>query len=220
MRLGAGAPKAFVPLHGQPLLRYALDRVLAVAAVRHVVIVAPAGCLDDALAVSAAASAEAGGAAQVDVVAGGAERSASVQAGLRALAAEDQVVLVHDAARALAPASLFEAVIAQVGAGSPAVVPGLPVSDTVKIVDEAGRVTSTPPRERLRAIQTPQGFRREVLDRAHAGGSCATDDAALVELTGVAVTVIDGDPRAVKVTTPRDLDLARTILQEDSHRAR
>ena len=107
---------------------------------------------------------------QVDVVAGGAERSASVQAGLRALAADDEVVLVHDAARALAPASLFEAVAAQVGAGSPAVVPGLPVTDTVKVVDEAGRVTSTPPRERLRAIQTPQGFRREVLERAHAGG--------------------------------------------------
>ena len=186
---------------------------------RHVVIVAPAGCLDEAVAVATGRPRPAA-AAQIDVVAGGAERSASVLAGLRALGAEDQVVLVHDAARALAPASLFEAVIAQVRAGSPAVVPGLPVSDTVKVVDEAGRVASTPPRERLRAIQTPQGFRRDVLERAHADGSSATDDAALVELTGVAVTVIDGDPRAVKVTTPRDLDLARTILQEDTHGAR
>ena len=140
--------------------------------------------------------------------------------GLRALTAGDDIVLVHDAARALAPAPLFEAVADRIRAGSPAVIPGLPVTDTVKVVDASGRVTSTPPRESLRAIQTPQGFRREVLERAHASGSGATDDAALVELTGVGVMVIDGDPRAVKVTSPRDLDLALTILQEDIHGTR
>ena len=111
MRLGAGVPKAFVPLHGQPLLRHALDRVLAVAGVGHVVVVAPArprrgrahrGCRSRRRA--------AGVAVPVDVVAGGAERSASVAAGLQALRADDDIVLVHDAARALAPAPLFEAV--------------------------------------------------------------------------------------------------------------
>jgi 2-C-methyl-D-erythritol 4-phosphate cytidylyltransferase len=210
-------PKAFVHLRGQPLLRHALDRVLAVSGMGHVVVVAPAGYVDPARAVVADASAAAGMSAAVrtDVVAGGAERSASVSAGLGALTADDDIVLVHDAARALAPAVLFEAVAERVRSGSPAVIPGLAVTDTVKVVDASGRVTSTPPRESLRAVQTPQGFRREVLERAHAGGSGATDDAALVELTGVPVTVIDGDPRAVKVTSPRDLDLALTMLQED-----
>jgi 2-C-methyl-D-erythritol 4-phosphate cytidylyltransferase len=215
-------PKAFVHLGGQPLLRHALDRVLAVSGMGHVVVVAPAGYVDPARAVVADASAAAGMSAAVrtDVVAGGAERSASVSAGLRALTADDDIVLVHDAARALAPAQLFEAVAERLRSGSPAVVPGLPVTDTVKVVDASGRVTSTPPRASLRAIQTPQGFRRTVLERAHAGGSGATDDAALVELTGESVTVIDGDPRAVKVTSPRDLDLALTILQEDLHDSR
>jgi len=210
-------PKAFVSLHGQPLLRHALDRVLAVAGLGHVVVVAPATHVDATLVVAAQSVRAAGVDVPVDVVAGGAERSASVAAGLQALRADDDIVLVHDAARALAPAPLFEAVAAHVRAGSAAVVPGLPVTDTIKVVDASGRVTSTPPRDRLRAIQTPQGFRRDVLERAHAGGSCATDDAALVELTGVQVTVVDGDPRAVKVTAPPDLELARTILQEDTH---
>jgi 2-C-methyl-D-erythritol 4-phosphate cytidylyltransferase len=228
-------PKAFVHLHGQPLLRHALDRVLAVSGVGHIVVVAPADDVDRARAVVADASAAAvsstaampaapmtstsmkSAAVRTDVVAGGADRSASVSAGLRALLPGDDIVLVHDAARALAPAPLFEAVAERVRAGSPAVVPGLPVTDTVKVVDASGRVTSTPPRESLRGIQTPQGFRREILERAHAAGSGATDDAALVELTGVGVTVIDGDPRAVKVTSPRDLALALTILQEDIH---
>ena len=165
-------PKAFVPLHGQPLLRHALDRVLAVPGVRHVVVVAPgrpprrrAGRVARRRPPRPAAP------AQVDVVAGGAERSASVAAGLRALAAEDEIVLVHDAARALAPASLFEAVVAQVRAGSPAVVPGLPVT---RHRQDRRRVRPRRPRRprasALRAIQTPQGFRREVLERAHAGG--------------------------------------------------
>jgi 2-C-methyl-D-erythritol 4-phosphate cytidylyltransferase len=217
VRLGAGVPKAFVSLHGQPLLRHALDRVLAVAGLGHVVVVAPAAHVDAARIVAAQSSRAAGVDVPVDVVAGGAERSASVAAGLQALRADDDIVLVHDAARALAPALLFEAVTARVRAGSAAVVPGLPVTDTVKVVDASGRVTSTPPRELLRAIQTPQGFRRDVLERAHACGASATDDAALVELTGVDVTVVDGDPRAVKVTSPPDLELARTILQEDTH---
>lgn len=215
-------PKAFVHLHGQPLLRHALDRVLAVSGLGHVVVVAPGSHVDPARAVLADAASAVGlsAAVRTDVVAGGGDRSASVSAGLQVLTGADDIVLVHDAARALAPAQLFEAVAERVRSGSPAVVPGLPVTDTIKVIDASGQVTSTPPREALRAVQTPQGFRREVLERAHAGGAGATDDAALVELTGVGVTVIDGDPRAVKVTSPRDLELALTILQEDLHGTR
>jgi 2-C-methyl-D-erythritol 4-phosphate cytidylyltransferase len=153
-------------------------------------------------------------AAYVRVVAGGAERGDSVAAGLAALGPDVDVVLVHDAARALAPSELFDRVAAAVRAGAPAAVPGVPVVDTVKQVDEQGHVTATPPRATLRAIQTPQGFRRDVLERAHAVWSEATDDAALVERLGLPVLVVDGDRRALKVTTADDLETAARILAE------
>ncbi len=173
----------------------------------------------------------------VQVVAGGPERADSVAAGLRALRAEDTCVLVHDAARALAPTELFSHIIGAVRRGAAAVVPGMPVVDTVKQVDEQGQVVATPARAQLRAIQTPQGFLREVLEHAHAAGGldgqrntggagarlasdgadngpvvAATDDAALVEAAGGHVLVIDGDHRALKITTPEDLAAADCLL--------
>lgn len=153
--------------------------------------------------------------AAVTVVAGGADRSASVAAGLRALPGRDDIVLVHDAARALAPPSLFDAVIRAVESGHPAVVPGLPVADTVKAVDEHGTVQGTPDRATLRAVQTPQGFTRDVLEQAHASGQSASDDAGLVERTGGTVMVIPGDARAMKVTTQHDLAVAAVFLREE-----
>jgi len=142
------------------------------------------------------------------VVAGGIERHDSVAAGLAVLPAELDVVLVHDAARAMTPSSLFAAVAAAVADGAPAVVPGLPVVDTIKQVDETGTVVATLPRAALRAVQTPQGFRRDVLERAYAAmrSALVTDDAALVEALGLPVLVIPGDPLAHKITTPADLD--------------
>jgi 2-C-methyl-D-erythritol 4-phosphate cytidylyltransferase len=151
----------------------------------------------------------------VDVVAGGAERTDSVAAGLAALRPGDEVVLVHDAARALAPPTLFSRLVREVLAGHDAVVPGLPLTDTVKKVDADGVVVATPDRAALRAIQTPQAFRREVLEHAHAraaGG--ATDDAALVEAVGGHVRVVDGDRLAFKITTPDDLAVAERHLSE------
>ena len=175
------------------------------------VVVAPQSHLGQARAIAAAAARP----DLVEVVAGGADRSASVAAGLRALHPGDDVVLVHDAARALAPAELFDAVIAAVEAGNPAVVPGLPVADTVKTVDGDGRVEGTPDRDRLRAVQTPQGFARPLLERAHASGGSASDDAGLVERLGVHVVVVPGDARAMKVTTPHDLAVAAVYLREE-----
>lgn len=151
-------------------------------------------------------------AGDITVVAGGAERTHSVAAGLAALRPEVEVVLVHDAARCLAPAALFDRLVAAVRAGHDAVVPGLPVTDTIKQVDADGRVVATPERSSLRAIQTPQAFRRTVLARAHDSGAEATDDAALVELLGVAVCVVDGDDLAFKITTSADLERASRIL--------
>lgn len=155
-------------------------------------------------------------ATEVLVVTGGATRQESVARALIALPADVDVVLVHDAARPLVPVDLVDAVVAAVRAGSPAVVPGLPVADTIKSVDAESRVTGTPDRGSLRAIQTPQGFERSVLQHAHAvvdlDDPPATDDAGLVEATGVAVTVVPGHEEAFKITRPLDLVLAEAVL--------
>ncbi|NHA70348.1 2-C-methyl-D-erythritol 4-phosphate cytidylyltransferase [Phycicoccus flavus] len=207
-RLGAGVPKAFVPLHGRPLLGHALDTVARVPGLAAVSVVVPEGLLDVGSASWHGVTLPAGAV----VVAGGAERTASVAAGLAALGPDCDVVLVHDAARCLTPLAVFERVVAAVRSGDAGVVPGLAVVDTVKTVDEQGLVTGTPDRGTLRAVQTPQGFDRQVLLAAHASGVDATDDAALVERTGHRVRVVEGDPLAFKVTTPEDLERAARLL--------
>lgn len=238
VRLGASVPKAFAPLCGEPLLAHALRGVFGCREVGHVIVVAPATHLDfcrkiiargsrmdasevdtsDAAAVDAdAVSVEAVNADAVDVVAGGVDRSASVKAGLSALHHDDAVVLVHDVARCLAPSDLFARVIAAVRAGDPAVIPGLPMTDTVKVVDSHGGVLETPDRESLRVIQTPQGFLREVLERAHASSRSATDDAGLVERSNGHVRVVPGDYRALKITSPLDLTVATALLQDGAY---
>ncbi|HEX8769880.1 MAG TPA: IspD/TarI family cytidylyltransferase, partial [Acidimicrobiales bacterium] len=135
------------------------------------------------------------------VVGGGATRSDSVRAGLGAIPAHVDVIVVHDAARPLAPAWLFESVIAAVRAGADGAVPGVPVADTVKRVRD-GEVEATLERSGLITVQTPQAFRGEILRRAHAGGGEASDDAALVEVAGGRVVVVPGDPLNTKVTNP------------------
>jgi 2-C-methyl-D-erythritol 4-phosphate cytidylyltransferase len=148
-------------------------------------------------------------------VAGGAQRQESVARALAALPSEVGLVLVHDAARCLVPASVVEAVVAALRAGAAAVVPVLPVADTVKQVDAAGAVVRTVPRADLRAVQTPQGFARHVLERAHgAGVQGATDDASLVEALGLPVTTVAGSEEAFKVTRPLDLLLAEAVLRD------
>ncbi|MFC3808701.1 2-C-methyl-D-erythritol 4-phosphate cytidylyltransferase [Terrabacter sp. MAHUQ-38] len=211
-RLGAGVPKAFVPLGGVPLLGHALRGVLSCAAVAEVVVVAPESHRSVARSIAEDVCRGAGSTSRVTTVVGGAARGDSVAAGLRALGGEIDIVLVHDAARCLTPVEVFDRVAAAVAGGAVAVVPGTAVVDTIKQVDEAGFVVGTPERSALRAVQTPQGFRRDVLERAHAVSSDATDDAGLVERLGERVLVVDGDPRALKVTTPADLDAAARLL--------
>jgi 2-C-methyl-D-erythritol 4-phosphate cytidylyltransferase len=184
------------------LLFHAVERLRAAAIVDLIVVAVPAGCEESV-------------AAELSVltVTGGATRQDSVRAALMALPPETDIVLVHDAARPLAPVELIEAVAAAVRAGAPAVVPGLPVDDTVKRIDSHGRVVETPPRRFLRAIQTPQGFTRELLERAHQlQAPEATDDAGLVELLGEPVLVIPGSPDAFKITRPEDLARAEARL--------
>lgn len=238
-RLGAEVPKAFVPLAGAPILGHALRGALSCPRLAEVVVVAPGAWLGRAEQVCRSAgfvvTAQSGprgplpakgqrpsqghspssphrGQISVTVVSGGAERGDSVAAGLTVLSKASRVVLVHDAARCLTPPGVFDRVAEAVRAGAPAAVPGLAVVDTIKQVDAAGRVVGTPDRSRLRAIQTPQGFARSVLERAHAVTSEATDDAALVERLGEPVLVVDGDRLAFKITTREDLDRAARIL--------
>ena len=130
--------------------------------------------------------------------------------GLAAVPADAEIVVVHDAARPLATAALFDAVIAAVRAGADAAIPGVPVSDTIKQVD-GERVVETLDRSKLVAVQTPQAFRADALRKAHAAGGEATDDAGLVEANGGTVVVVPGEQANIKVTTPDDLRIAEAL---------
>lgn len=143
------------------------------------------------------------------VVAGGASRAASVRCGLTQCG-DAAIVIVHDAARPLASGELFRAVVSAVERGADAAIPGLTLTDTVKRVtsrDDVTVVVETLAREELVAVQTPQAFRRDVLERAHAHGGDATDDAGLVESLGARVVVIPGETTNVKITHLGDLEV-------------
>ncbi|MGW0879751.1 2-C-methyl-D-erythritol 4-phosphate cytidylyltransferase [Streptomyces sp. NPDC002671] len=225
VRLGPGAPKALRPLNGTPMLIHA---VRALAASRHVslvVVVAPSDgaaevkSLLDAHALPGGTPSGSWGSTDFLVVPGGDSRQESVRLGLDALPPEYGIVLVHDAARPLVPVDTVDAVIDAVREGAPAVVPALPLADTVKEVEpaaEAGApepVVATPERARLRAVQTPQGFDRETLVRAHETVTDnVTDDASMVEQLGLTVVAVPGHEEAFKVTRPLDLVLAEAVL--------
>ncbi|MFQ6330344.1 2-C-methyl-D-erythritol 4-phosphate cytidylyltransferase [Nocardia sp. CWNU-33] len=204
VRLGESTPKAFVAVGGTPMVRLAVDGLIASGAVDRVVVMVPAEFVESAVALLPATD-------SVQVVVGGAERTDSVRAGIGA-APDASYFLVHDAARALTPPELIARVAAELRAGHRAVVPALPVVDTIKSVDSHGAVTGTPDRAGLRAIQTPQGFAADLLRAAYATDVQATDDAGLVELLGTQVRTIPGDPLAFKITTPLDLLLAQAVL--------
>lgn len=194
-----GGPKQFQLLAG----RTVLDRSLATArsVAEGVVVVVPGGPGEPPPVPGADA-----------VVAGGATRSGSVRAGLAAVPADVDVIVVHDAARPLAGPELYGAVVAAVAAGADCAVPGLAVPDTVKRVGPDGRVAATLDRAELVLVQTPQAFSAPVLRRAHASGPEATDDAAVVEAAGGRVVVVPGDGRNIKITHPRDLAVAEALL--------
>jgi len=206
VRLGPGGPKALRLLAGEPLLVHAVRRVAAAASVRMIVVAAPAAEVEAVREVLAPV-------APVTVVAGGAERQESVSLALAVVPAEIEVVLVHDAARALTPPQLIESVAAAVRQGHPAVIPVLPVVDTIKEVGPGEVVLGTVDRGVLRSVQTPQGFRHDVLAAVHASAADPlTDDAGLVEKAGLPVTCVPGSELAMKITRPLDLILAEALL--------
>jgi 2-C-methyl-D-erythritol 4-phosphate cytidylyltransferase len=200
-----GGPKQFAELGGRSLVERSVDACRPVS--DGVVLVLPEGSTDHRFGADV-------------VVAGGSTRSASVRNGLAAVPDSADVVIVHDAARPLAPRALFSAVLAALD--DPAVGGALcacPLTDTVKEIDCAapsegvlGDVVATLDRERLVAVQTPQAFRASLLRKAHEGAGEATDDGSLVEALGATVRVVAGDPRNVKVTTTADLAYAEHLL--------
>jgi len=199
-RFGASIPKALIQLGDRTLLEHSISALSSVA--DEIVVSAPAGYEDQIRALVGT---------EITVVTGGATRSESVRLGLAAISGAD-FVLVHDAARALASRELASRVVAALKAGDVAVIPALPEVDTVKVIDAQGYVSSTPDRASLRRVQTPQGFTYSVLKKAHEAAGDATDDAALVAHAGHKVRVIDGEERALKITTPQDLATALQFM--------
>jgi 2-C-methyl-D-erythritol 4-phosphate cytidylyltransferase len=210
--LAAGVPKAFFHLDGRTLVERAVSCLLESGVVDRVVVAVPADRTGQAKLILGRAA---------TIVPGGANRGESVGRALAAVADAEQpsFVLVHDAARPLTPPDLVVRVVEALRAGHSAVVPVLPLSDTVKAVDANGVVLGTPERAGLRAVQTPQGFATELLLRAyqHAGevtGVDFTDDASMVEHIGGQVQAVDGDPLAFKITTQWDILLAQAIVKQ------
>lgn len=207
-RLAAGVPKAFFHLDGRTLVERAVSGLLESGVVDRVVVAVPADRTDQAKLILGH---------QATVIAGGANRSESVGRALAAFADTEQpsFVLVHDAARALTPPALVVRVVEALRAGHVAVVPVLPLSDTIKAVDANGVVLATPERAGLRIVQTPQGFTTGLLLRAYQRAVTAdfTDDASMVEHIGGQVQVVEGDPLAFKITTRLDVLLAQAIVQ-------
>ncbi len=234
-RLGHGIPKALVPVAGEPMLAHALRGAVAAGVARQLCVAVPAD--DDELAAVCLSFAEElaarGTPLDVTVVRGGQARADSVRAALAALQPGTAHVLVHDAARPFTPPDAFRRVATALRHGATAVIPAVPVVDTIKSVaatvgetaylaDEI--VTGTPAREQLRAVQTPQGFDAATLLHAHETASAwpaeraaaITDDAMLVESLGLPVYVVPGDARSLKITTPMDLRLAEMLVETPS----
>jgi 2-C-methyl-D-erythritol 4-phosphate cytidylyltransferase len=205
-RLGADVPKAFVHVAGRTLLEHAAARFVTHPRVRDVVVVVPAAFTTEAARHVPAAT----------VAVGGASRQESVARGLGHLRPDVDLVLVHDVARAFVPAEVIDRVLSALETADGAV-PVVPVTDTIRACDpQTGELGDLVDRTRLRAMQTPQGFRRATLVEAHelGRGLQVTDDVALVEALGRPVVAVLGDERAFKITVPLDLVLAEVLAEQ------
>lgn len=220
-RLGSDVPKALVEVGGKTLLQLALERVLASGQVEGITVSCPRGFEAEFSTILCATISDRSDVTW-NLTPGGGTRQESVFLALQSIPGafgnqvpESLPLLVHDAARCLTPTALFDSVIDAVNAGARAVIPVLPVVDTVKVVDpQTGLVLSTPDRATLKTVQTPQGFAWKPLFDSHVAlaslgaseGAAATDDAGLVENQGVPVQTVLGDALAFKVTIPEDLE--------------
>lgn len=206
-RLGADVPKAFVHVAGRTLLEHAAARFMGHPRIGQVVIAVPAGLVDDARHHVPGAT----------VVAGGGTRQQSVSRALAQLGGDVDGVLVHDVARPFVPAEVIDRVLDAVDSGADGAVPVVAVTDTIRRWDpSSGALGELVDRSRIAGMQTPQGFRRDVLVRAHDRGRelAVTDDVALVEAFGGRVVAVAGDDRAFKITVPFDLLLAEVVAEQ------
>lgn len=238
-RFGSQGPKALELLAGEPLLVHAVRAMSVSPMIDRVVVVAPADRIDAFDAILRTAGERSGVGAEADVVGGGRTRQESVALGLGHVletfgsARESDCVLIHDAARPLVPGAVIRRVVNALAAGHPAVVPALPVADTIKRVERVAegeadadleRVVETYDRTLLRAMQTPQGFHLETIVRAHENfaergeteASAAPDDAALIERAGIPVVLVRGSERSMKITRPLDLAIAQMLADDPS----
>ncbi|WP_046096304.1 2-C-methyl-D-erythritol 4-phosphate cytidylyltransferase [Corynebacterium ulcerans] len=218
-RLGAELPKSYVPLRGKALLVRSVQAMLTSGIVDEVIVIISPEMQDYAERILGQAGLLPSPEIPVRLVHGGEERADSVWCGLQSLPDKDAVVLIHDSARALTPPGMIARVARAVLEGAEAVIPVLPVADTIKEVDGT-TVLRTPVRSSLRAVQTPQGFDLAQLRAANLAyfeqqpEFIATDDASLMEWFGVNVQCVQGDPMAFKVTTPLDYALAKAVTDE------
>lgn len=208
---GLDRPKQFIRMKGAPLYWHSARTFAAVAGIRGVVFVFPAALLAEAGEELSALARQERFPLPFRVAAGGETRRDSVRNALAALPPECEAVLVHDAARPFVSALLTARVVAALEEGHAAVIPGVPLVDTVKETDSENFVAATRERSILRAVQTPQGFSRAKLHAAHeeVPAGPVTDDATLMERAGVPVLIVAGENSNVKITTPEDLALVR-----------
>jgi 2-C-methyl-D-erythritol 4-phosphate cytidylyltransferase len=212
VRLGSGAPKAFVKIAGRTMLSYSLAIVRQVSAIGEVVITVPDGFEKAARAEVAAA----GLSVPVKITPGGIERQDSVRIALELTSAESELVIVHDAARPLATREIFEACL-DAAARAGGAIAAIPVADTLKrVANSDNAIATTVARAGLWQAQTPQAFRRELLVAAHqravTEAIVATDDADLVERTGARVEVVEVSTANIKITTQSDLAIVEAII--------
>lgn len=209
-RFGADRPKALLELAGQPLVRHSAQAMYEAGA-DAVIIVIPDRHREEFETALVGLP--------VLFASGGSERTHSVRHGLASLQRNADgigIVLVHDAARPLVPIAVVQRVVAAVAAGNAAVVPAVAVTDTIReLTDTGSRMLE---RDRLRAVQTPQGFELATLLDSYAalGGAVVSDDAGVCERVGHQVRVVEGDPRAFKITYPADLLLAERLLTDEA----
>lgn len=210
VRLGSKVPKAFVKIAGHTMLSYSLATVRQINSIEELVITVPEGFENAARAEVAAA----GLSIPVKITMGGIERQDSVRIALELTSAESELVIVHDAARPLATAAIFEACLSAASRAGAAIA-AIPVSDTLKRVADTA-ISATIARAGLWQAQTPQAFRRAVLVAAHQRAVrekiLATDDADLVERTGARVEVVEASTTNIKITTPADLAIVEAII--------
>jgi 2-C-methyl-D-erythritol 4-phosphate cytidylyltransferase len=214
-RIGGNTAKVFLPLAGRPLLLRTLDRVFSARSIEQVVLVVAANEVARCEILLRADSAVRGRPYLLQI--GGATRQQSAKRGLEKIGSDTDIVMIHDGARPLVSAGLIDRCVAA-AADKGAVVVGLPVRDTIKMVSEDRWIQSTPERSSLWEIQTPQVFKRELIvnahERAERDGVEVTDDAMLVERLGKPVFIVDGERTNLKVTVPEDVWLAESLIRE------